>query len=306
MFFEQLEALHAVVKYGSFKHASEALHLRQSAISMRIKELEKFLGVELFIRLGRRDHLTDAGRIAEEYASRFMIIQRELNEAIGELKGLQRGQLRCGAGTTIAVHVLPKVLVQFKQRFPNIDIRLLVGSIAETEKRILAGDLDIGIVTGTLTNPVNLRIFHFLTDEFVFIAPPDHPLAKLRTVSLKQIGNVPLLLREKGSVTRRIIDEGFRAAGIPLHCMMEIETTEALKRAVSEGLGCSFVSRCSIQTEIKTGILAHTRIVRSPMKREFRAIVHKDRTLSGPLKPFLQLLKINLTQEPPQAESPQA
>ena len=298
MILEQLEAFHAVVKHGGFDRASESLHVSQPAISMRIKELEKQLGVKLFIRLGRRDHLTNAGRIVEEYATRLMIVLREMNETLDELKGLRKGQLRCGAATTIAVHILPTVLVQFKKRFPHIDIRLLVGRTVETEKRILADELDIGIVTGTLTNPAHLKIFHFLTDEFVLINPPGHPLAKLCRVSLKQIENVPLILREKGSLTRAIIEETFRAAGMPCHCMMEIETTEGLKRAVAEGLGCSFVPRCSIQTEVKTGVLAYARIRRSPMKREFRVIMHKDKSLSGPIKPFLDLLKLKLNAPP--------
>jgi DNA-binding transcriptional LysR family regulator len=88
------------------------------------------------------------------------------------------------------------------------------------------------------------------------------------------------------------IEQSFRAAGAAFHCKMEIETTEALKRAVAEGLGCSLVSRWSIQTEIKTGILGCSRILGSPIKREFKAIMHKDKNVSGPLEPFLQLLKI--------------
>ena len=125
MFFKQLEAFHAVVKYGGFERASASIHVTQPAISTRIKELEKHFGAKLFMRLGRRAHLTDAGRIIGEYATRLMIVINEMNQAIDELKGLQRGCLRCGSGTTIAVHVLPKVLVQFKKRFPHIEITLL-------------------------------------------------------------------------------------------------------------------------------------------------------------------------------------
>ncbi|MBI2988738.1 MAG: LysR family transcriptional regulator [Deltaproteobacteria bacterium] len=290
----QLEAFHAVVKHGGFERATESIHLSQPAVSKRIKGLEKQLGVKLFNRLGRRAHLTDAGKIVEEYATRLMIVLGEMNQAIDELKGLQRGQLRCGAGTTVAVHLLPKVLVQFKKRFPGVDITLLVGNSAVTEKRILADELDIGIVTGTITNPESLKIFHFLTDEFVLITPRDHPLAKLRRVSLKQLENIPLIAWKKGSVKRLMVDESFRAAGITYRCMMEIETTEALKRAVAEGLGCSIISLCSIETERKAGILDYARISRTPMKREFRAIMHKDKSLSGPLKPFLGLLKIKI------------
>jgi len=292
MLLEQLKAFHAVVKQGGFERASKSLHVSQPAISMRVKELERLFGLDLFIRLGRRDHLTDAGRIVAEYAARLMIVLREMDESIDRLKGLQQGQLRCGTATTIAVHMLPAVLVQFKKQFPNIDIKLQVGRTVETEQRIIADELDVGIVTGILANPDKLKIFHFLTDEFVLITPPNHPLARLRTVSLKQIRDIPLILREKSSLTRMIIDESFRAAGVPYNCMMEIGTTEALKKAVAEGLGCSFVSRCSIQTEVRTGVLTYKRIAGVPMKREHRVIMHKDKSVSGPIEPFLELLKI--------------
>jgi DNA-binding transcriptional LysR family regulator len=264
-------------------------------VSLRVKELEKLLGVKLFIRLGRRNQLTEAGRVVAEYATRLMIVLREMNETVEALKGVRKGQLRCGAATTIAVHILPGVLVRFKKAFPNIDIRLLVGRTTETEKRILADELDVGIVTGTLAMPANLQIFHLVEDEFVLITPPAHALAKLRTLSLKQIANVPLILREKGSLTRTLIEEAFRNAQVPCHCMMEIETTEGLKRAVAEGLGCSFVPRCSIEAEVRTGVLRYRRVPGHRIAREFRVIMHKDKTLSGPVKPFLEMLSVKLS-----------
>jgi len=292
MILEQLEAFHAVVKQGGFQRASDSLHVSQSAISMRIKELETQLGIKLFARMGRRHRLTDAGKIVDEYATRLLIVFRELHESIDDLKGIRRGQLRCGAATTIAVHLLPSVLVEFKKRFPNVDLRLLVGRTAETERRILADELDIGVVTGKLAHPSNLKILHFLTDEIVFITPRNHPLARRRTVSLQQIAKAPLILRERGSLTRAIIDEKFQAAEVSNNCLMEIETTEGLKRGVAEGLGCSFVPRCSIEVELKTGALAYHRIRGVSMKREFRVIMHKAKSLSGPIKPFLDLLKL--------------
>jgi DNA-binding transcriptional LysR family regulator len=292
MLFDQLKTFYAVAKSGGFERATGTVHLSQPAISIRIKELEKRLGVELFKRSGRRVRLTDAGRLVLEYTARLTIIVSEMNLAIDELKGSQRGQLRCGATTTIAVHLLPKVLVQFKKRFPKVEIKVNVEKTAEIEKKILADELDVGLVSGTMTNPSGFNILYFLTDEFVLITPPKHPLARDRRVSLKQIAKFPLILRDKGSFPRLIVDESFRAAGIPYRCMMEIETSEALKKAVAEGLGCSITPLCSIQLEKQTGTLAYARISGSPMKREFRAITHKDRKLLGPVKPFLELLSV--------------
>lgn len=290
MLLVHLKTFRAVIKHGGFGHAAEAIHLSQPAVSTRIRELERQLGVTLFERFANRAHLTDAGKVVEEYAARLMIVISEMNQAINGLKGLQIGQLRCGATTTIAVHQLPKVLVQFKKRFPNIEVKLLVGKSVDIEKRLLADEVDIALVLA-VTNPNRFRILLTLTDEFVLITPPNHPLSKYRTVSLKQIESVPLILREKGSLSRQIIDESFRAARISYLCTMEIETSEALKSAVVEGLGCSIASLCSIRTEMETGRLAYARISGTPLKREFKVIMHKDKSLSGPLEPFLELLR---------------
>ena len=290
MQFDQLKALNAVVKSGGFERATELIHLSQPAISIRVKQLEKQLGVELFKRSGRRIQLTDAGTIVAEYAARFLVVESDMNRALDELKGSTRGKLRCGATTTIAVHLLPRVLVQFKKQFPNVEIKVVVEKTAEIEKRILADELDVGLVSGTMRTPAGFRIVYFLTDEFVLITPPQHPLSRRGKIPLKQIAKFPLILREHGSFPRLIIDEGFRAAGIPYECMMEIETSEALKKAVAEGLGCSITPLCSIQLENQTGALAYAKISGAPMKREFRAITHKERKLLGPVKPFLELL----------------
>ena len=294
MLLDQLKAFHAVVKHGGFERASEAIHLSQPAISLRIKELENHLGLELFNRSGRRARLTDAGRIVEEYAIRFMIVHGEMNQAVAEFKGIQRGKLACGAPPTIAVHLLPKVLVQFKRRFPKIEVRLSVGSSPEIEKRLLAEDIEIGLVTA-ITRPGRFKTFDLLTDEFVLVVPRNHPLARRHVISLAHIKDIPLILRQAGSFPRSIIDEAFRRAGIGYSCTMEIETTEAVKRAVIEGLGCSIVSFSSIRTEIETGRLAYVRISGAPMKRALKVIMHKDRSISGPTKPFLQLLGVKIS-----------
>jgi LysR family transcriptional regulator, low CO2-responsive transcriptional regulator len=294
MLLDQLKAFNAVINHGGFERATESIQLSQPAISIRIKELEKRFGVELFNRVGRRVQLTDAGRVVEEYAARLLILISEMDQSIDELKGVQRGQLRCGAPTTIAVHLLPRALVKFKKQFADVEVKLFVGSTAEAEKKIVADELDIGLVAGIINNPSQFKIFHYLTDEFVLITPTNHPLAKFRRVALKQIANLPLILREKGSLPRSIIDESFGAEGVSYRCIMEIASSEAMKRAVAEGLGCSIVSLCSVETEIKIRALACIRISGTPIKREFQAILHKDRKILGPVKPFLELLNVKI------------
>src|SRR5918992_5234402 len=150
MLFDRLKTFSAVVNNGGFERATQSIHLSQPAISIRIRELEKQLGVELFRRSGREVRLTEAGKIVSDYTARLMIILSDMNRAIDELKGFKRGQLRCGATTTIAVHLLPRVLLQFKKLFPDVEIKIVVEKTAQIEKRIMADLLDVGLVSGTM------------------------------------------------------------------------------------------------------------------------------------------------------------
>jgi len=178
MLFDRLKTFYVVVNHGGFERPTQSVHLSQPASSMRIRELEKQLGVDLFRRSGRQVRLTDAGKIVADHTARLMITMSDMNRAIDELKGFKRGQLRCGATTTIAVHLLPRVLFQFKKLFPNVEIKVVVEKTAEIEKRIMADALDVGLVSGTMKNPSGFNINNFLTDEFVLITPPKHWLAE--------------------------------------------------------------------------------------------------------------------------------
>ena len=293
MILHQLKIFQAVAKHGGFNRASKDLHLSQPGISINIKNLEEELGVKLFERLGRTIQLTAAGRIVEEYGTRLMGGLTEMRQAIEDMKGLEVGQIRCGAATTVGIYLLPKLLVQFKQRFPKVETQLSVERSAKVEEKVLSNDLDLGFVGDSFGTAPRLETRASFRDELVMIAPRSHELARFRKVSAKKLDVLPLILGPKGSYTRQIIEKNLDRVGIPYRCVMEVENTEVIKAAVAEGLGISIISLARIQQEVKTGLLKPVKISGVSIERQFKLITVKNRTVSSPLKAFLELIRNN-------------
>jgi DNA-binding transcriptional LysR family regulator len=290
MILHQLKIFQTVAKQGGFSRASKDLHLSQPGISISIKKLEEELGVSLFERLGRSIQLTPAGRIVEEHVGQLMDILAQLQQAVDGIKGLQLGQLRCGAATTVGIYLLPKLLVQFKQRFPKIETHLLVERSATIEEKILANELDIGFLGDSFGNSSRLETRASFQDELVMIVPRDHEVARHTKISAKKFCSFPLILGPKESHTRKIIETRLDAAGVPHQCAMEVENTEVIKAAVAAGLGVSIISRARVQQEVKAGLLKTGRVSGVSIERQFKVVVAKNRPLSSPAQSFLELV----------------
>jgi DNA-binding transcriptional LysR family regulator len=290
MVLHQLKIFQAVAKNGGFNRASKDLHLSQPGISINIKKFEEELGIKLFERMGRSIRLTPAGRVVEEYATRVMGTLTEMRQEIEDMKGLEVGQLRCGAATTVGIYLLPKLLVHFKQRFPKVETHLSVESSAKIEDKILANELDLGFVGDSFGTSSRLETRLTFPDELVVIAPRQHQLTRISKVSAKKLQVLPLILGPEGSYTRKIIEKSLDAAAIQHRCVMEVENTEVIKAAVAAGLGISIISLARIQQEVKTGLLKPVKIPGLLIERQFKLVMVKNRKLSSPLKAFLELI----------------
>ena len=286
----QLKIFQAVVGHGGFNRASKYLRLSQPAISANIKKLEEELGIRLFERLGRSIQLTDAGKSVEEYANRLTAVATEMRQAVDKIKGIEVASLRCSAATTVGIYLLPKLLVQFKKQFPRVEMQLSLEHSRRIEDRVLANELDLGFVNDSFETSSKLATRNSFTDELVMITFRKHPFAEHPKISPKKLGNLPLILGPKGSYTRKIIEKHLDTAGISYRCVMEVDNTEVIKAAVSEGLGLSIISLARIQQEIKNGLLLPIRISGISIKRQFKLIMLKNKTLSGPMKALLRIL----------------
>lgn len=243
----------AVAKELSFRRAAEELYLTQPAISLQIKALEEDLGVQLFNRTGNHIALTPAGRVLLGYAehSGELLIQAE--QEIASLDGVHAGTLSLGASTTIAQYVLPRLLSDFYRQHPRVHATLISGNTEHIVEAIENEKIVLGFIEGPAQNR-HVKTEPFLRDELVPIASADHELAARDSVLCSDLCAAPLLMRERGSGTRRVVEMALERHGVKrgaLRIAMELDSTEAIKSAVEAGLGIGFVSRSAIIQDLR-------------------------------------------------------
>src|SRR5262245_21448530 len=290
MTLRQFEVFLAVARARSFRRAAEALHLSQPALSQHVRELEGDLNARLFDRLGRTVHLTEAGRILEDHATRLFATLSDARHAIADLQGLQRGTLAIGASTTPGIYVLPGVLGLFRQRYPAIEVTLQLGNSEQIEALVRAGELDLGVIGDRGRSSTGASPAARVEDELVLIVGPTHAWADRRQIGPPELAGQPLLLREAGSATRHLTERALAGAGVAYRPGMVLPHTEAIKQAVLAGLGVAFVSVYAIQEEQATGRLRPLRVRGLRIMRHFHLIHHERRRLSTAARAFMELL----------------
>jgi DNA-binding transcriptional LysR family regulator len=290
MTLRQFEVFLAVARAKSFRRAAEALRLSQPALSQHVRELETELEARLLDRVGRTVHLTAAGRVLEEHATRLLAALTDARQAIADLQGLQRGSLIIGASTTPGIYVLPGFLGRFRQRHPGIGVTVRLGNSEQVESLVRAGQLDLGLIGDRGRSPDEEHLAASLADELVLVVGSTHPWAGRREIRPAELVSQPLLLRETGSATRQVTERALRGAGVPYRAGMVLEHTEAIKQGVLAGLGVAFVSIYAVRGELATGRFRMLRIRGLRIVRHFHLIHHERRQLSAAARAFMELL----------------
>ncbi|MFZ2405082.1 MAG: LysR family transcriptional regulator, partial [Methylobacter sp.] len=244
----RLQVFYTVAKQLSFTKAAELLFMTQPAVTFQVKQLEEHFNTRLFERSHSKITLTPAGRLAMEYAERILNLSSEMETRLMEMTGDVSGILLIGASTTIAEYMLPRLLGDFKSKYPQVQTRLTVANSETVESRVADHTLDIGLIEAPSHHP-SLEAQVCCEDELVAICAPHHDLAKLPSPTPEQLATLPYISREAGSGTREVVDDFFRRSGFnpeDLHIVMELGSPEALKGAVEAGLGIAIVSRATI------------------------------------------------------------
>jgi len=288
MNLNQLRVFHAVAKGGSFTQAAQALSITQPAVTVHIRELERYYGVRLFDRGGRRVKLTDAGQTLFEYAQRIFTLAEEAEHALENVRSLRAGRLQILGSLTVGAYYLPPVINLFKAKFPEIHVILSVDNSQRVVERIADLREDVGFLSGPVRDE-RLVVRPFLEDELVILVPPGHAWSTRRSVSLHELGEQPLILREPGSATRALMEERLRQAGIRPRVSMELGSNEAIKRAVEMGMGVSVLSATIIKREAEAGLLRILRIREKGLTRQFQIIIHRERERSRLIAAFLEV-----------------
>jgi DNA-binding transcriptional LysR family regulator len=249
-----LLVFHEVAKRRSFSKAAEELFISQPAVTKHIKELERKVGMGLIQRRRGGFALTEVGKILFKYTHKISSHLMDIENLLEDLKKDHQGILKIGTTESYSKGLMPKLLSGFQASCPFMKIALDVGNSEEIEKSLLVYKNDLVLIAVTKKTS-RFESIPFLKEELVLIVSPNHPLVKRKTVSLKGLGRYPLIIRAKGSTTRRIILQAFKEVGIHPSLLIEAGSSEFIKQWVSEGKGVSIIVKRTVEDEEKRGII---------------------------------------------------
>lgn len=289
----------AVVDRGSFSAAADELGISQPAVSAQIRSLEERVGERLLDRHGRGASVTETGRVLERYARRMIALQDELDRELGETGERISGLLEIGSSTGPGEVLLPPLLAEFRERHPEVRVSLIVSDTRAICQQVVDGDLELGIV-GSDRPQRGLVVTPFIRDELIVIAPPDHPLAQRTSIDLATFVTYPVILQQRGSGVRDVVEQALRAAGIrpaDLTVDMEIGLQQSVKAAVTSGHGITVISRRAVESDLAEGRLAGIAFSESDLRRDFATVQAVGRTLSRATSAFLKFVAQRVERE---------
>ena len=285
--FRQLEIFEAIARLGSFTKAANELHLTQPTVSMQIKKLTDTVGAPLLEQVGKKVHLTDAGRDLVKATREIFAILDGFTMSVAERQGMKKGRLKLMAITT-ASYFAPRLLGEFSKLYPGIEVTLRV---TNREKLLasMADNPDDLYILGRPPEDIDVVATPFLENPIVVLAPPDHPLAGKKSISLQRLSQEPWLMREAGSGTRIAIEKLFASRGIELSPRLELGSNEAIKQAILAGLGISALSLHALALN-QPGQFAVLDVENFPILRHWYAVYPAGRPLSVVARAFLDYL----------------
>jgi DNA-binding transcriptional LysR family regulator len=289
MDFGQIDAFVQVSAHNSFSRAAEVLQLTQPSITARIQSLERELGEELFERGGRGVRLTDAGHAFLPYAERILQTLAEGRDSIEEVRSVQLGSLHLAAALTICTYVLPRILHTFRERYGGVDVSIRSGRSEQVLAMIQSDEVHVGLVR-SLTHP-DVETVPLYEDEIVLAVNPGHRFAERGTATIEEAAGEPIVLFDRGSSYFGLIHGFFRQAGVVPNVAMELDSLEATKRMVEEGLGIALVPLVTIERELENGALARVEIADAPtLKRPISLIYKRHRKRPRTVQAFIDTL----------------
>src|SRR3990172_5349536 len=287
--FGQVEAFVQVAAHHSFSRAAEVLQLTQPSITDRFQSLERELGEELFERGGRGVRLTDAGLAFLPYVERILQTLQEGRDAVDEVRNVQLGSLRLGSALTISTYVLPRILHIFRQRYPGVDVVIRTGRSEQILSMLLADEAQVGLVR-SLAHP-EVETVHLYDDEIVLVAYPDHAFANTHSATLEEAATQPIILFDRGSSYYGLIHNFFRQAGVVPNVAMELDSLEATKRMVEQGLGIALLPLVTIERELRMGTLVRVNLADAQaIKRPISLIYRRNRKRSRAVQAFIDCM----------------
>lgn len=294
MTLDQLRVFVAVAEREHVTRAAEVLDMTQSSVSVTISALEREFGTKFFHRLGRGIVLTEGGKLFLDEAKAILARTEITSLVMGEYTGLTRGRLEIMASHTIASHLLPARLVDFRHAYPGIQLAISIGNSEQVETAILNGTVELGFSEGPPAEIVDpaLAFEIVATDPLIIIAPPGHPWTKLKRLGAKELATGQWVVRESGSGTRNGFFKAMETLGVArslLQIAIDLPSNHAVLEAVISGAGPAILSERVCTAACASGLV--TRIPVQLHSRSFFAVQHMDRYRSRAVSAFLEILR---------------
>ena len=286
--FRQLEVFLAAAHFQNITRAAESLAMSQSAASSALKELESQFDIQLFDRVGKRLQLNELGRLYRPKAESLLAQATELERAFSQHSEV--GALKVGATLTIGNYLAVGVMAQYMNTPTRPKVSLEVANTSTVARRVRDFELDIGLIEGEL-QASELEVIPWREDRLVPFCAPDHPLAKKGNLTDSDLRAATWILREEGSGTRQSFERGMHGLLPDLNVLLELEHTEAIKRAVEANLGIGCLSEVVLADAFRRGSLVRLNAPHRQFDRHFYFILHKQKYRSAGIARWMTLCK---------------
>jgi LysR family transcriptional regulator, low CO2-responsive transcriptional regulator len=282
--FKQLRCFHTVGTIGSFTQAGKALRVGQPSITVHVKALEEYFDVELFSRHGHNVELTKLGEKLLNITKRVFTLETEAIELLTAASGFQIGHLSIGA---ISPHQITNIVMNFGKKYPDVDLSVSLGNSQEIIDRVLDFRDDVGIVPQIGKDPRFLSIA-YSRNRVVLLVPKSHEWEKKKTVKIKELSGMRLVLREQGSATRRVFEDALFDNNVTIRRVMSIGSREAVQEAVANGLGIGIALENESRPDDRVSILHISDV---ELYLQPHVICLQERSEAPLIKAFLELVK---------------
>ena len=285
MTLRQLALFECVARHLSYTRAAEEKHLTQPAVSIQIKQLEEHVGLPLFEYIGKKLYLTDAGRELQQACEDMFARLDSLEMALTQMKGGMHGSLKI-ATVTSAKYFAPHLIGEFNRSYPDVDISLVVINRDRVVQRLINNEDDL-VLMAQVPKDIKLKVYPILDNPMFPVVAAEHPLAGQKRIPITALVKERFLTREKGSGSRKAIEDHLRENNITLSRTMELGDSETIKQGVMAGLGVSILSRFSMALELATGCLVSLDMETFPIVRTWCLVHPRDKRLSPAAQAFI-------------------
>jgi DNA-binding transcriptional LysR family regulator len=287
MDFDQLETFISVARLLSFSRAAEKRFRTQPAISSQIRLLEEEVGAKLLDRSGGKVSVTASGKLFLNFADELLESRKAMLAAIAETERVPRGEIVVGANEGTCLHILPEVFAEFKKQYPDVNISITRSDYARILESVIANSVDFGVVSLPVDDArLTVKLIH--RDELVIIAPPQHPLAKKKSATVGEVAKFSLVV-PKGGHTRDALEDLFFERKLKPRYIMELDSSELLKRFVAADAGVGFIARSNVIEDVRANSLVTISISDATIRRDLALVFRKDKSLSRAARAFIDI-----------------